>query len=425
MFYFWMLILLVFGAQTGDVTIGTAPVTDVEVITEDDGVNAVVSGNMTDGCTTAGDWSQVVKADAITIDLRSERPADALCTQALVAYETTIPVALTGLVGGEIYRVEVNSVSSEPFTLPNELVDESACPEAVGPEVVFINNAAAYCMLYPADYVIDTVQEANSNITTIRPPVTNADEGQAPTNLTIIAQPAEGLTLEAFTEREQETYPNAELEFTEIQMGDEPAVLTTDVPGIASSIYAGVVARERLYTFNVVPLDEGFWFGFQRSFTLLTEDTTVTCAEPTEDTRLYTAQTDGYCLLIPASAEVIAPGESDNPLPETLRIIQPDGVLLDIQRVTKDGRTLQQILTDELPARALTGVEFAELTVNGFPALEAGNIIGRVSGGVVAVDVDETTAYLIELGPLNDSNPTAIQNSLDLFALALETFTLP
>mgnify|MGYP000431804379 CR=1 FL=1 len=97
---------------TGDVIIGEANVESVDVLIMESypvQVRAVVRGNLPDGCTEISHSTQAVEGATIRIALFTKRPADLMCTQALVPYEESIPVDIAGLPAGR-YTVEVNGV---------------------------------------------------------------------------------------------------------------------------------------------------------------------------------------------------------------------------------------------------------------------------------------------------------------------------
>ena len=110
----------------GDI-IKPAPVDSVELLLLESfplQMNAIVRGNLPDGCSEISHYEQTTDGNVIRIDLYTRRPADAICTLALVAYEERIPVDILGLPAGE-YVVSVNGVEAS-FTLS---VDNVA-PEA-------------------------------------------------------------------------------------------------------------------------------------------------------------------------------------------------------------------------------------------------------------------------------------------------------
>jgi hypothetical protein len=96
----------------GDVIIAEANVESVDVLIMESypvQVRAVVRGNLPDGCTEISHSTQRVEGATIRIALFTKRPADLMCTQALVPYEESIPVDIAGLADGH-YTVEINGV---------------------------------------------------------------------------------------------------------------------------------------------------------------------------------------------------------------------------------------------------------------------------------------------------------------------------
>ncbi len=97
-------------------------------------VRALVRGDLPDGCTTLGDWHVIREGDTFKVTLLTTRPRDAMCTQALVPFETSIPLEVLGLPAGR-YGVEVNGVLGQ-FTLAvdndldGDLDGETALPPA-------------------------------------------------------------------------------------------------------------------------------------------------------------------------------------------------------------------------------------------------------------------------------------------------------
>jgi inhibitor of cysteine peptidase len=99
----------------GEVVIGKAVVDSVDVLIMESfpvQVSATVRGNMPDGCTEISHSTQSVEEDTIIIELFTQRPADLMCTEALVPYEEQIRVDITALKDGH-YTVDVNGVQVE------------------------------------------------------------------------------------------------------------------------------------------------------------------------------------------------------------------------------------------------------------------------------------------------------------------------
>ena len=74
-------------------------------------VNALVKGNLADGCTEIDQIEQTrdLDAKAFTVTITTSRDPDKICTQALVPFEETISLDARDLPAG-IYTVDVNGV---------------------------------------------------------------------------------------------------------------------------------------------------------------------------------------------------------------------------------------------------------------------------------------------------------------------------
>jgi hypothetical protein len=83
-------------------------------------VRVVARGFLADGCTTVGEINQELVDNTFMVTIGTERPADAVCTQALVPFEETIDLEVRGLPAGT-YTVDVNGVTST-FSLSTDNV---------------------------------------------------------------------------------------------------------------------------------------------------------------------------------------------------------------------------------------------------------------------------------------------------------------
>ncbi|HUN23429.1 MAG TPA: hypothetical protein PK299_09905 [Anaerolineales bacterium] len=80
---------------------------------------ALVKGNLADGCTTIGTETQQLPlgdSNVFSINLNPSRPADAMCTEALVPFERLIPLKTNTLPAGN-YVLEIHGVTTE-FAIP-------------------------------------------------------------------------------------------------------------------------------------------------------------------------------------------------------------------------------------------------------------------------------------------------------------------
>jgi hypothetical protein len=92
---------------------GLAPVDEVYVMIMESlpaQVSVIISGNLPDGCTELGAPKVTRDGATFIIELPTERPADAMCTEALVPFGVAIPLEALGLKAGT-YTVEANLVN--------------------------------------------------------------------------------------------------------------------------------------------------------------------------------------------------------------------------------------------------------------------------------------------------------------------------
>jgi inhibitor of cysteine peptidase len=97
----------------GEIILGTATVENIEIQIMESfpvQVRVVARGFLADGCTTVGKVKQELVDHTFVVTIGTERPADRICTQALVPFEETIHLEVRGLRAGT-YTVNVNDVT--------------------------------------------------------------------------------------------------------------------------------------------------------------------------------------------------------------------------------------------------------------------------------------------------------------------------
>lgn len=87
-------------------------------------VNVVAKGNFPDGCTTLGNVIAKETDNAFEVSVETQRPVDALCTQALVPFEETISLDVLGLMAG-VYGVNINGATSTFELLQDNIAPDS------------------------------------------------------------------------------------------------------------------------------------------------------------------------------------------------------------------------------------------------------------------------------------------------------------
>jgi hypothetical protein len=99
-------------------------------------INVLVHGNLPDGCTEIAEPTVEREGNTFTVTLPTRRPAEAMCTQALVAYDYTVPLDVHGLPAGD-YSVVVNGISGS-FNLAVDNVLPDDLPTGDGPGQIFM-----------------------------------------------------------------------------------------------------------------------------------------------------------------------------------------------------------------------------------------------------------------------------------------------
>lgn len=97
---------------SGGVITGEAVVESIEVLILESfpvQVHVVAKGYLADGCTEIGTITSEQKDDLFLISITTVRPADKMCTEAIVPFEEVIPLDVYGLAAGT-YTVDVNGV---------------------------------------------------------------------------------------------------------------------------------------------------------------------------------------------------------------------------------------------------------------------------------------------------------------------------
>jgi inhibitor of cysteine peptidase len=102
-------------AQTpsGDTVHGEAIVDEIDILILESfpvQVNVVARGNLPDGCTEIDEIISELEGQTFNVTITTARPADAMCTEALVPFEETFSLDVYGLPAG-VYTVDVNGVT--------------------------------------------------------------------------------------------------------------------------------------------------------------------------------------------------------------------------------------------------------------------------------------------------------------------------
>lgn len=246
--------------------------------------NLLVKGNLPDGCTEVTFSQQSIEGRAITVRLFTERPADAICTQALEPFEEVVPLDILGLLSGT-YNITVNGIPSDrPLDLDvDNLLQEgsvpaSPCPQGTADLIAYANSSDGFCLLIPADFTVAPSEE--TGVTLIQGPTAGDSPDAIAAQARILVGPAEGRSLEALqTEMAAQAGGEAAPAWSALTLGGIEAVYSDELPWEVGSRQAFLISGERMIRIIITPLDpafpdqqaavEEFWEALVSSFTLI------------------------------------------------------------------------------------------------------------------------------------------------------------
>ena len=87
-------------------------------------VNIKITGNLPDGCTTIYQTESEQEGNSFKVKILTLREKEAMCTQALVPFEISVPLDVIGLPAG-IYQVMVYDVRTE-FTFTQDNINQDS-----------------------------------------------------------------------------------------------------------------------------------------------------------------------------------------------------------------------------------------------------------------------------------------------------------
>ncbi len=98
--------------KTGKFIYGNATVESIEIMVLESfpvQIKVNASGYLPDGCTKIDGIVKVKEGNTFLVTIRTVRPADAFCTEAIVPFQEVISLDVYGLKAG-IYNVDVNGI---------------------------------------------------------------------------------------------------------------------------------------------------------------------------------------------------------------------------------------------------------------------------------------------------------------------------
>ena len=356
-----------------------APVTDVDVIGSTNGVAVIVNGGLPNACTELGDPVQTIERNTIGISLPMVRQTGVVCTQAIVLFEETLPLDVTGLTPGE-YTVDVNGIDTT-FELTQAMIDAQM-------------NAPSENESGGENDLVETSPVGASTAFVGRAEIRFGDDNGV--NVLVGGNLPDGCTeLVGYTQvnREQSIELN---------------LLTTRPPDVACT--EGLVPFEETLPIDVSELAEGVYSvtvnGVASPPFILSESSAADsqCTTATDE-GLIVNLADGYCLRFPIGYTV------ETPQPGWLTINPPEDEPLPVLTITADPddtRTLEDI------AAEYADVAFEESQIGGEPALVT-NTLSDTGEWQAFVSHDEIL-YTISAQPFDAAGDEAfLADILDSF----------
>lgn len=254
---------------TGAITEGEAPVEAVEVLILESfplQVQARVTGYLPDGCTQLGDTVVTQEGNTFRVALKTARPSDAVCTEAVVPFEVTVPLPVEGLPAGD-YTVNVNGQTATfgmavDNVLPSEgeppTADPGAaeCPQPEGAQGQHVDAEAGFCFVYPEGF---EVNQPEPGVTVVLGPIPE-DAGPEPLAafLNIDVQDAAGRTAQEIVDQQLAAYTGIDITQTPMTLDGEPAIALDGVPGLFSNRQIFIVRGSTLYILTFVPVGDEY-----------------------------------------------------------------------------------------------------------------------------------------------------------------------
>jgi hypothetical protein len=219
---------------------------------------AAVTGYLPDGCTTLGEPQvNFDGANTFTVVLPTTRPADAMCTQAIVDFDTNIPLPVEGLSAGT-FTVDVNGVTATfELAMDNTAVGAGSgeCAEPGEGTEQYSDAAVGYCFLYTSGFEVD--HPAEDVLSVLGPALDDSIEPVRAT-LYVSVQDAEGRTAQDFVDENLATVQGLEITQSTIVLGDEEAIVLDGMPGQATNRQLFIVHGDNLYILVFSPFAEDY-----------------------------------------------------------------------------------------------------------------------------------------------------------------------
>lgn len=130
----------------------------------------------------------------------------------------------------------------------------NVCPKPEEGILAYYSRGGAYCLVYPAEFIVSEVQENTVYITL---PAGSMTEPQPPT-LVITISPAFDASIDIVRQALTARYADLNPQFEEMTISGFPALISDDLPAIVRNRQVFILAANRVYVLTFMPVDEQF-----------------------------------------------------------------------------------------------------------------------------------------------------------------------
>jgi hypothetical protein len=223
-------------------------------------VRVIIQGNLPDGCTSIKEINPTGDGKAFNIQIITQRPAEAMCTEALVPFEETVSLDVYGLPAGNYTAKAGDQTASFTLDVDNVPQTKITCPEPGAGEKLFTGQAGgvgkAYCFLYPSDF--EVLPGQMEGFASLVGPKYRQDPEPLRANLSIATDDAAGRSLQEHLDAQKAGYPGVTFEQEDISLGGFPAILIQNFPGRLSNKMVFAEHNGIVYMLTFSPNEEAF-----------------------------------------------------------------------------------------------------------------------------------------------------------------------
>jgi hypothetical protein len=359
-------------------------------------LSVTIRGYLRDGCTEIASIEQVEQRDnVIVIRVTTERPADALCTQAVVPFEETVPVDITDLQPGT-YTLSVNGTTAtfdlgaDGVSLPPESGESGTIGETLVDEAPVSTAEVVPDDASPSGYSVRVTGNMRDGCTKISR-VEQVKQGEKIVVRLFTSRPADQMCTTVIVPYE-ELIP---LDASNLSAGE----YTLDVNGITSDF---TLEEGQLGGGGSVPAADG-------------------CPEATSGMESFADRVQGYCLLYPTGTRLEQPQAGLTTIVGPAVGEEQIRPSVNIHVENAPFSTLESVVAEWEQEYPDVELQISETTVGGEAAVAVENLPGRTGNRQVFV-ISAGNLYKLVVQPVDPAFPEASAAAEQLWSEVLESF---